>query len=101
PKRGTGWDADTLAGTTTVAPAANPGRPASAAGNGGLYRSSGSFEPAGSYDPEPTPPPAPPAETGSTPRPMGLGAALMGQPEDPHESWLRDLGPSGRHAASD
>ncbi len=26
---------------------------------------------------------------------------VMGQPVDPHESWLRDLGPSGRHTFGD
>jgi len=108
PKRGTGWDADTLPGVpaaTPTPPAAGTGRPAGAAGSGGLYRSSGSLEPAGSYEPDATPAPPGPADPTNTQRPgrppAGLGAALMGQPEDPHESWLRDLGGSGRHAASD
>jgi hypothetical protein len=42
--------------------------------------------------------------TYATSGPDGAGAAaspLMGQPPDPHESWLRDLGPSGRHSLDD
>jgi hypothetical protein len=105
--RGTGWDADTLAGTAQPAAGGTlAGHGASAGGGlygsgrhssaadeapafapltgGGLYRSSYQDDPHdGGYDSPGT-------------------AAVMGQPpSDPHESWLRDLGPSGRHAAAD
>jgi hypothetical protein len=109
PARGTGWDADTLTSLTPVRPVGSPdaGRPAESGGSGGLYRSSGSFEPAGSYDLDPHPPQAVPRpDTDSAPlpvRPTGaLASSGVGQPpEDPHESWFRDLSSGGRHAAAD
>jgi hypothetical protein len=109
PTRTTGWDADTLTGLTAVRPtgSADAGRPAESGGSGGLYRSSGSFEPAGLYELEPSPPQAGPRpETDSTPlpkRPTGnLTSSLIGQPpEEPHQSWFGDLGSAGRHAAAD
>jgi hypothetical protein len=74
--RGTGWDADTLHGPTH----GSADQPDS---GGGIYRSSAygaGYESAAA-------------------RPA-VGAGVMGQPAiDPHESWLRDLGGSGRHAA--
>jgi hypothetical protein len=70
--RGTGWDADTLPGTTR-APDAQQG--------GGLYRGTGRHSAA-----EPT-------------RPSPVGTSVMGQPSDPHESWVGSLRSTGRHAA--
>lgn len=70
--KGTGWDADTLPGTTPAPGDAKPGS--------GLYRSAGgqSAEPA---------------------RPSTVGTSVMGQPSaDPHEAWVGGLR-SGRHAA--
>ncbi|MBX6749907.1 MAG: hypothetical protein IRY85_09605 [Micromonosporaceae bacterium] len=77
--KGTGWDADTLAGTTH--PSAGRSAERTERG-GGLYRSTGS------YSAEPT----------STPPSRGTG--VMGQPSrDPHESWVGELRATGRHAA--
>jgi hypothetical protein len=75
PAKGTGWDADTLPGTTHT-PA---GRSAGQAG--GVYRSTNSQ----SAESAPSSP---------------VGAAVMGQPSaDPHESWVGGLRSTGRHAA--
>jgi hypothetical protein len=90
--RGAGWDADTwpgfLAGgdgrgdSDWPAGAQEPAADAHS-GKGGTYR--GGTYAGGSYDPAP--------ETGSGP--------VIGQPTDPHESWLRELGSTGRHAVDE
>lgn len=72
--RGTGWDADTLHGPTHGTQSDT---------GGGVYRSSTYGE-----THEPAAAPARPAV-----------AAVMGQPSDPHEAWLRDLGSPDRPAA--
>ena len=79
--RGTGWDSDTLSGTTHTPPSTDrPDR------GGGLYRSTGSYS----------------AAESSLPTRPAVGATVMGQPSsDPHESWLRDLGSAGRHSGSE
>ena len=101
--RGTGWDSDTLPGTASPsAGGALAGHGASSVG-GGLY---GSGRHASADDEAPT---FAPLTGGGLYRSTYHGddaaagaTSAMGQPSgDPHESWLRDLGPSGRHSASD
>lgn len=69
-----GWNADTLTGQS---------HDERSTSGGGLYRSNSYGD---SYE-------------STTTRPAV--AAAMGQPSDPHESWLRDLGSPGRHSAAD
>ena len=99
--RGTGWDSDTLPGTGSPSAGGSLVSHGAPSGVGGLY---GSGRHASSEDDAPAFAPLtggglyrstyPPDDEGST--------AVMGQPpSDPHESWLRDLGPSGRHSATD
>jgi hypothetical protein len=92
PGPGTGWDADTwpgfLGGGDGRRDADWPGGAEEPAadehgGRGGTYR--GGAYAGGSYDSAP--------ETGPSP--------VIGQPTDPHESWLRELGSSGRHAVDE
>ncbi len=98
--RGSGWDADTWPGTRTggssrhtdereADPAVAAEWPGGMDRRGGAGRTGGTYR-GGTYS-EPTFDPS--ADTASTP--------VMGQPPDPHESWLRELGTGGRHAVEE
>jgi hypothetical protein len=86
----TSWAFDTRAGTA----AGSDARHARESATSGLYRSTGDYIGA---EPEtgPVTTATLPSVASSTPRSRDATDALS----DPHESWLRDLGPSGRHAA--
>jgi hypothetical protein len=100
--RGSGWDDDTWPGTRsggasrhTNQPEADPDPSVAADWPGGVDRSGTADRGGGTYRggtySESTFDSS--ASTESTP--------LMGQPPDPHESWLRELGSGGRHAVEE
>jgi hypothetical protein len=84
---GSGWDSDTWPGTRAGRLAgrhgdAHEGEHEPGSGSGSTYHG-------GTY--------------GSAPENRNVTGTMpmMGQPTDPHESWLHDLGPGGRHGFDD